>query len=107
MLPNNHSLVFIDNHDNQRGHGAGGDVLTFRDSKLYKMANAFMLAWPYGVTRVMSSYFWEQSYVNGKDQNDWVRRSFLIINHLFPSHQYWMLTLGIVKFEVLTILMYS
>ncbi|MCL4169399.1 UNVERIFIED_CONTAM: hypothetical protein GTU68_056000, partial [Idotea baltica] len=73
FLDRAYSLVFIDNHDNQRGHGAGGDmILTFRTSRLYKMANAFMLAWPYGFTRVMSSYYWDQYYVNGVDQNDWV-----------------------------------
>ncbi|MCL4149567.1 UNVERIFIED_CONTAM: hypothetical protein GTU68_041347 [Idotea baltica] len=73
LLDRAYSLVFIDNHDNQRGHGAGGDmILTFRTSRLYKMANAFMLAWPYGFTRVMSSYYWDQYYVNGVDQNDWV-----------------------------------
>ena len=38
MLASNNALVFIDNHDNQRGHGAGGDmILTFRVPKLYKV----------------------------------------------------------------------
>lgn len=73
MLKSQSSLVFIDNHDNQRGHGAGGkDILTFRTPTLYKMATAYMLAWPYGVARIMSSYGWEQKMVNGKDENDWV-----------------------------------
>uniref|UniRef100_A0A8C2DR64 Alpha-amylase n=1 Tax=Cyprinus carpio TaxID=7962 RepID=A0A8C2DR64_CYPCA len=39
--------------------------------KLYKMAVAFMLAHPYGFTRVMSSYRWDRNIVNGQDQNDW------------------------------------
>lgn len=30
-----------------------------------------MLAWPYGVTRVMSSYRWTQHIENGKDTNQW------------------------------------
>jgi len=73
MLASNNALVFIDNHDNQRGHGAGGDmILTFRVPKLYKMAQAFMLSWPYGLARVMSSYYWDQNFVNGQDANDWV-----------------------------------
>nr|XP_053637375.1 pancreatic alpha-amylase-like isoform X1 [Cherax quadricarinatus]XP_053637376.1 pancreatic alpha-amylase-like isoform X1 [Cherax quadricarinatus] len=73
MVDRHEALVFVDNHDNQRGHGAGGNmILTFRDSRWYKMANAFMLAYPYGFTRVMSSYYWEQNLVNGKDKNDWV-----------------------------------
>ncbi|XP_070505320.1 alpha-amylase A-like [Chironomus tepperi] len=51
------ALTFVDNHDNQRGHGAGGaNVLTYKVSKQYKMATAFHLAWPYGIPRVMSSF---------------------------------------------------
>ncbi|XP_065368137.1 alpha-amylase 4N-like [Calliphora vicina] len=58
MLPSEDAIVFVDNHDNQRGHGAGGeDILTYKQADLYKLAVAFMLAHPYGgVTRVMSSY---------------------------------------------------
>lgn len=58
MLATNDALVFVDNHDNQRGHGAGGaDILTFKEPELYKMAVIFMLAHPYGkVPRIMSSY---------------------------------------------------
>ncbi|XP_070505307.1 alpha-amylase A-like [Chironomus tepperi] len=51
------ALTFVDNHDNQRGHGAGGaNVLTYKVSKQYKMATAFHLAWPYGIPRIMSSF---------------------------------------------------
>jgi alpha-amylase len=67
------ALVFIDNHDNQRGHGAGGfgSILTFFESNMYKIANAFQLAWQYGHVRIMSSYNWPRYIVDGKDQNDW------------------------------------
>ncbi|KAK0060763.1 alpha-amylase [Biomphalaria pfeifferi] len=47
---------FIDNHDNQRGHGGGGGVLTHWEPRPYKLATAFMLAHPYGMPRVMSSF---------------------------------------------------
>nr|AAA03322.1 alpha-amylase [Aedes atropalpus] len=58
FLPSHLGLVFVDNHDNQRGHGAGGDnVLTHKVPKNYKMATAFMLAHPYGIVRIMSSFF--------------------------------------------------
>lgn len=51
------ALVFVDNHDNQRGHGAGGEmVLNYRDGKNYRMATAWALAHPYGNVRIMSSF---------------------------------------------------
>lgn len=57
FLNSDRALVFVDNHDNQRGHGAGGDsILTYKQSKQYKMASAFMLAHTFGITRVMSSF---------------------------------------------------
>ena len=39
-----------------RGHGGGGNIITFFESRKYKIANSFMLAWPYGFAQVMSSY---------------------------------------------------
>ncbi|NWS98905.1 AMY1 amylase, partial [Mionectes macconnelli] len=67
FVPSDRALVFVDNHDNQRGHGAGGSaILTFWDARLYKMAVGFMLAHPYGFTRVMSSFRWPRYFVNGK-----------------------------------------
>lgn len=56
MLPSTQAVVFVDNHDNQRGHGGAGNVLTHKDGRLYELANVFMLAWPYGYPKVMSSY---------------------------------------------------
>ena len=63
FLPTKDAIVFVDNHDNQRGHGAGGsDILTYKNGQNYKMAVIFMLAHPYGgVTRVMSSYSFEST----------------------------------------------
>jgi alpha-amylase len=55
------AVVFTDNHDNQRGHGAGGQPVTFQDGARYSLANAFMLAWPYGYPQVMSSYRFDDS----------------------------------------------
>jgi alpha-amylase len=49
------ALVFVDNHDNQRGHGAG-EPLTHASAELYRLSVAFMLAWPYGRPKLMSSY---------------------------------------------------
>jgi alpha-amylase len=50
------AVVFTDNHDNQRGHGGAGNVLTYKDGSLYNLANIYELAWPYGYPQVMSSY---------------------------------------------------
>lgn len=62
FLPSDSSLVFVDNHDNQRGHGAGGSsILTHKEPKKYKMAEAFLLGHPFGVPRVMSSYYFSNS----------------------------------------------
>ncbi len=57
FLSSGSAVVFTDNHDNQRGHGAGGaNILTYKDGALYTLANVFMLGWPYGYPQVMSSY---------------------------------------------------
>ncbi len=61
FLPSSFAVVFTDNHDNQRGHGAGGPcILDHRDVKTYNLGNIFMLAFPYGYPKVMSSYYWRQ-----------------------------------------------
>lgn len=51
--PSSNSVVFIDNHDTQRVNG----TLSHENKIKYKLANVFMLAWPYGRPQVMSSYF--------------------------------------------------
>lgn len=56
FMPSDMGVVFTDNHDNQRGHGGGGDIITYKSGSLYDLANVFMLAWPYGYPKVMSSY---------------------------------------------------
>lgn len=53
FLPSADSLVFVDNHDNQR---SGTNILTYKNPTKYKMAVAFMLAHPFGIPRVMSSF---------------------------------------------------
>lgn len=56
FLPADKAVVFVDNHDIQRGHAGAGEVLNYKRGKLYELANVFMLAWPYGQPMVMSSY---------------------------------------------------
>jgi alpha-amylase len=52
-LPSADAIAFIDNHDTQRN---GRATLTYRSGSRYALAEAFMLAWPYGVPQVMSSF---------------------------------------------------
>lgn len=51
-VPSEQAVVFVDNHDTQRS----GGTLSYRDNARYALANAFMLAWPYGRPKVMSSF---------------------------------------------------
>lgn len=67
MLPSGDALVFVDNHDNQRGHGAGGElILTLYEPRPYKAASIYTMAWPYGHPRILSSYRWP----GGRMEND-------------------------------------
>ena len=65
MGPPDRAFVFADNHDNQRGHGGGGDVVTHKTPKEYTAAISFMLAFDYGFTRVMSSYYFGEDTDQG------------------------------------------
>jgi alpha-amylase len=47
------AVAFIDNHDTQRN---GRAKLTYRNGSSYALAEAFMIAYPYGVPQVMSSF---------------------------------------------------
>jgi alpha-amylase len=51
LLPREHAVVFVDNHDTQRG----GAELTYKSGALYTLANIFMLAHPYGFPKVCPS----------------------------------------------------
>lgn len=60
LLASGDALTFIDNHDNERGHGGGGGVLNYKDGKPYRAAMSFILAHPYGEPQIMSSFtFWD------------------------------------------------
>ncbi|MEV4625426.1 carbohydrate-binding module family 20 domain-containing protein [Micromonospora sp. NPDC049523] len=47
------AVAFVDNHDTQRN---GRAKLTYHNGSSYALAEAFMIAWPYGVPQVMSSF---------------------------------------------------
>ncbi|WP_215609245.1 alpha-amylase [Leptothoe spongobia] len=68
LIPSHKAVVFTDNHNTQRS--SDRNIVTFKspedDGASYKLANVFMLAWPYGIPKVMSSYDWP------KDLGNWV-----------------------------------
>jgi len=53
LMPDEYAVVFLDNHDSQRT----GAALTYKNETLYSLASVFMLAHPYGMPKVMSSYY--------------------------------------------------
>ena len=65
MADGMHAVVFVDNHDNQRGHGGGGGVMTAsgpdHNDWQYKIGAAFLLAHDYGFKRLMSSYYFDNT----------------------------------------------
>jgi pullulanase/glycogen debranching enzyme len=63
LMPSEFALVFTDNHDNQRGHGAGGACIAdYRDGIRHELANIFLLASPYGYAQMISSYYWDGTH---------------------------------------------
>jgi len=58
-LPADQAIVFVDNHDLQRGHAGGAVIVNYKDGERYNLAVTFMLAYPYGYPMVMSSYRFE------------------------------------------------
>jgi alpha-amylase len=52
-LASGDAVAFVDNHDTQRN---GRAKLTYRNGTVHTLATAFMIAWPYGVPQVMSSF---------------------------------------------------
>ncbi|MGA1601392.1 MAG: alpha-amylase, partial [Prochlorothrix sp.] len=83
-LPSHGAIVFIHNHDSQRGHGAGGfdDLISWFEpadgGRLFGLALVFTWAWPYGTPRLTSSYDWVRDWETDpatgqrRDRNDWM-----------------------------------
>ncbi|XP_022105424.1 uncharacterized protein LOC110987206 [Acanthaster planci] len=53
LVSSSGAVAFVDNADTQRSIPS---IITYKEPRLYLLANAFMLAYPYGLARVMSSY---------------------------------------------------
>jgi len=78
MVESQDAFVFVDNHDNQRGHGAGGDVITYKDPRKYKIAQAITLSQTYGWPRVMSSYEFTNTDQGPPANADWSTKDVII-----------------------------
>jgi alpha-amylase len=70
MMPSDKAVVFLQNHDTQ--HSCG---LSYRDGNVFRLANVFMLAQPYGYPSILSSYAFscpsENSTGPVSDANGW------------------------------------
>ncbi|MBD7979398.1 alpha amylase C-terminal domain-containing protein [Oerskovia sp. Sa2CUA9] len=54
LLTSDRAGVFVDNHDTERN----GETMNYKWGAKYKLANAFMLSWPYGSPSVYTGYTW-------------------------------------------------
>jgi len=52
LMPSDKAVVFLENHDTQHNTGQ----ISYRDGNVYRIANVFMLAQPYGYPSILSSY---------------------------------------------------
>lgn len=62
IMPSDKAVVFLENHDTQRSGG-----ISYRDGAIYRLANIWMLAQPYGYPSVMSSYAFDRTTQAGRD----------------------------------------
>jgi alpha-amylase len=62
-LPSDRALVFVNNHDTQRGSS-----LYYQDAPGYDLATVFLLAWPYGTPQILSSFAFDRGTQAGRDQ---------------------------------------
>jgi alpha-amylase len=72
LIPADKAVAFLENHDTQRQGGIG-----YRDGQVYRLANVWMLAQPYGYVSVMSSFAFDRTSDVGRsmgppsDANGW------------------------------------
>jgi alpha-amylase len=62
LMPADKAVVFLENHDTQRGGGIG-----YRDPAAFRLANVWMLAQPYGYPSVLSGYAFDRNTQAGDD----------------------------------------
>jgi len=52
LMPSDKAVVFLENHDTQHNTG----TISYRDGQVFRLANVWMLAQPYGYPKILSSY---------------------------------------------------
>jgi alpha-amylase len=52
LMPTDKAVVFLQNHDTQHNTG----TISYRDGQVFRLANVWMLAEPYGYPSILSSY---------------------------------------------------
>ena len=62
LMPADKAVVFLENHDTQRGGGIG-----YRDPAAFRLANVWMLAQPYGYPSILSGYGFDRDTPAGDD----------------------------------------
>jgi alpha-amylase len=62
LLPSDRAVVFVDNHDTERG-----SAIFYQNAPYYDLAVAFMLAWPYGYPSILSGFAFDRSTAAGRD----------------------------------------
>lgn len=62
LMPSDKAVVFLENHDTQRSDGIG-----YRDGAVFRLANVWMLAQPYGYPSIMSSYAFDRTTQAGRE----------------------------------------
>ena len=62
LMPSDKAVVFLENHDTQRQGG-----ISYLDGDLFRLANIWMLAQPYGYPVVLSGYAFDRRSQAGRD----------------------------------------
>jgi len=60
LMPSDKAVVFLENHDTQHNDG----TISYRDGDIYRIANVFMLAQPYGYPSILSSFSFQRPAEN-------------------------------------------
>ena len=60
LMPADKAVVFLQNHDTQHNTG----TISYRDGRVFRIANVWMLAQPYGYPSVLSAYAFDRPQQN-------------------------------------------